>query len=98
MGIDIGAAAPAGPGRGLAQLDLNAPARQGDGGRQPRQAAAKVLAARPAGRLAAPRLMGAVYSRILSKTEADGWAPPRRRASLGKGELLWILVRRGLLA
>jgi len=59
--------------------------------------AAKVLAARPTGRLAAPRLMGAVYSRILSKTEADGWAPPRRRAKLGKGELLWIVVRRGLL-
>ncbi|MEI9965449.1 MAG: squalene/phytoene synthase family protein [Caulobacteraceae bacterium] len=58
-------------------------------------AAAKVLAARPAGRLAAPRLMGAVYSRILSKTEADGWAPPRRRAKLGKGELLWIVLRRG---
>ena len=61
-------------------------------------AAAKVLGARPAGRLAAPRLMGAVYSRILSKTEAEGWAPPRRRAKLGKGELLWIVIWRGLLA
>ena len=61
-------------------------------------AAAKVLAERPAGRLAAPRLMGAVYSRILSKTEAQGWAPPRRRAKLGKGELVWIMIRRGLLA
>jgi len=60
-------------------------------------AAAKVLAARPSGRLAAPRLMGAVYSRILTKTEADGWAPPRRRVKLGKGELLWIVIRRGLL-
>ncbi len=60
-------------------------------------AAAAVLAERPAGKIAAPRLMGAVYSRILSKTEADGWKPPRRRAKVGKGELLWIVVRRGLL-
>ena len=56
-----------------------------------------VMAARPAGRLAAPRLMGAVYSRILAKTESDGWAPPRRRARIGKGELLWIVLRRGLI-
>ena len=60
-------------------------------------AAARVVAARPAGRLAAPRLMGAVYSRILSKTESDGWVPPRRRAKIGKGELFWIVIRRGLL-
>jgi phytoene synthase len=60
------------------------------------RAADRVMAARPAGKLAAPRLMGAVYSRILARTEAAGWAPPRTRAKLGKGELMWILLRRGL--
>ena len=60
------------------------------------RAADQVMAARPAGKLAAPRLMGAVYSRILARTEADGWAPPRRRARLGKGELVWIVLRRGI--
>jgi len=59
-------------------------------------AADRVMAARPKGRLAAPRLMGAVYSRILRKTEAVGWAPPRVRAKIGKGELLWVVLRRGL--
>jgi phytoene synthase len=61
------------------------------------QAADAVMAARPTGRLAAPRLMRAVYSRILKRTETAGWAPPRRRHRLGKGELLWIVLRHGLL-
>ena len=60
------------------------------------RAAAGVMAARPAGRLAAPRLMGAVYSRILARTEKAGWAPPRHRVKLGKVELLWVLLRHGL--
>ena len=60
------------------------------------RAADAVMAARPAGKLAAPRLMGAVYSRILARTEVAGWAPPRRRARLGKGELMWIVLRRGI--
>ena len=41
--------------------------------------------------------MDAAYSRILDRTHQAGWAPPRARARLGKGELLWMLVRRGLL-
>jgi phytoene synthase len=61
------------------------------------RAADAVFAARPAGRLGAPRLMGAVYGRLLSKTEAQGWAPPRRRAKLSKPHLLWLLLSRGLL-
>ena len=56
-------------------------------------AANKVLAARPRGRLMTPRLMGAVYGAILDKTAAAGWAPPRTRASVGKGQLLWIVAR-----
>ena len=60
-------------------------------------AADKVLSARPRGRLAAPRLMEKVYGRILDRTEAAGWAAPRRRVKLAKAELLWILLRHGLL-
>src|SRR5471032_2132446 len=44
--------------------------------------AAAVLAKRPKGRIATPRLMGAVYSEILRQTEAVGWAQPRTRVSL----------------
>ena len=60
-------------------------------------AADRVMSARPRGRLAAPRLMEKVYGRILDRTEAAGWAPPRRRVKLAKPELAWILVRHGLL-
>jgi presqualene diphosphate synthase len=56
-----------------------------------------VLARRPAGRLAAPRLMSAVYASILSKMEAKGWVPPRERARIGKAALLWIVLSRGLM-
>jgi phytoene synthase len=56
-----------------------------------------VLAKRPAGKLAAPRLMSAVYANILTKMEAAGWAPPRERAKIGKAALLWIVLSRGLM-
>ena len=58
--------------------------------------AAAVLAKRPKGRIATPRLMGAVYGEILRQTEAIGWKPPRRRVSLGKAKLLAIVLRNGL--
>jgi phytoene synthase len=56
-----------------------------------------VMATRPAGKLAAPRLMSAVYANILTKMEAAGWAPPRERAKIGKAALLWIVLSRGLM-
>jgi phytoene/squalene synthetase len=56
----------------------------------------RILAAKPAGRLMAPSLMSAVYAEILSRAEAQGWAPPRRRASLGKLDMIWIVLRRAL--
>ncbi|MEI9994889.1 MAG: presqualene diphosphate synthase HpnD [Rhizomicrobium sp.] len=58
--------------------------------------AAAVLAKRPKGRLATPRLMGAVYEEILRQTEAIGWTPPRNRVSLSKPKLLGIVLRHGL--
>jgi phytoene/squalene synthetase len=50
------------------------------------------------GNLRAPRLMGAVYSEILRKMEAAGWAPPRRRARIPKAQLAAIVLRHGLRA
>ena len=64
--------------------------------RQHYAAADRVLAARPAGHLFAPRLMSAVYSRTLDQMERVGWSPPRRRAKLGKLELLWTVAKVGL--
>jgi presqualene diphosphate synthase len=58
--------------------------------------AAAVLAKKPKGRIATPRLMGAVYGEILRQTEAVGWKPPRTRVGLGKAKLLGIVLRNGL--
>src|ERR1700683_4347529 len=52
-----------------------------------------ILARKPKGRIATPRLMGAVYSEILRATEAAGFKPPRRRISIGKGKLLSLVLR-----
>jgi phytoene synthase len=57
----------------------------------------RILAAHPVGKLAAPRLMGAVYASVLGKLCARGWALPRQRVSVRKRELIWVLLRRGLL-
>ncbi len=62
------------------------------------QNARRIFETRPRGNLRAPRLMGAVYSRILDDMEHVGWAPPRRRVRLGRGRLLAIAVRHGLFA
>jgi phytoene synthase len=58
----------------------------------------RVFAARPKGRIKTPRLMGAVYSEILRASEAQGFAPPRRRASLPKARLLSLVLRQGLFS
>ncbi|MEG3124564.1 presqualene diphosphate synthase HpnD [Sphingomonas sp. GB1N7] len=55
-----------------------------------------ILATRPRGHLLAPRLMEAVYAKVLARTEAIGWAPPRTRVKMSKPELLWTVVRLGL--
>ena len=60
-------------------------------------AADRVLRAKPRGKLIAPGLMSAVYSRTLSRMMQHGWAPPRTRVKVGRGELLWLVLRRGLL-
>ena len=60
------------------------------------RAADAIMAAKPTGRLRAPRLMSAVYGTILTRMEAQGWTAPRRRVSLGKARLAWIVLTRGL--
>ena len=57
-----------------------------------------VLRGRPRGLLRAPRLMSAIYARILAKMEKAGWAPPRERVRIGRGPLLMIVLRHGLSA
>ncbi len=57
--------------------------------------AAAILSKKPKGRIATPRLMGAVYGEILKATEAAGFAPPRQRVSLSRGKLLSLLLRVG---
>jgi phytoene synthase len=61
------------------------------------QSADAVMRAKPAGRLKTPRLMGEVYGRILAKAETKGWSPPRERARIGRAQLLWLVLRHGLL-
>ena len=78
--------------------------RSASAARSPRMAhdhydkAAAILAKKPKGRIATPRLMGAVYREILQATEAAGLAPPRHRVSLSQGKLLSLVLRAGLVA
>jgi len=57
------------------------------------RAADAVLATRPEGHLIAPRLMEAVYSKLLGRMEKIGWVPPRRRVRVSKPVLLWTVAR-----
>jgi len=60
------------------------------------RAAQKIISSGPTGRLRAPRLMIGVYAWILKGMLRAGWRPPRRRISLGKGRLAWVVLTRGL--
>lgn len=61
-------------------------------------AADRVMAGRPKGRLQTPRLMGAVYQEILRASEVQGFGAPRHRVSLPKSRLLMLVLRRGVFA
>lgn len=60
-------------------------------------AAHAILARRPKGHLIAPRLMGAVYQKILTRMEEAGWGPPRHRIKVNKAALLFTVARLWLL-
>ncbi len=59
-------------------------------------AANKVIANATQGRLRAARLMSGVYGAILQRMVTAGWKAPRRRISLSKSELAWIVATRGI--
>jgi phytoene synthase len=61
------------------------------------RAAEDVIRAHPRGLLRTPRLMGAVYWRILATMERESWAAPRRRVRIGRARLLLIVLRYGLI-
>jgi phytoene synthase len=52
-----------------------------------------LLSTRPRGHLIAPRLMEAAYAKVLQRTEAIGWKPPRHRVKVSKLALLWTVAR-----
>lgn len=52
-----------------------------------------ILATRPKGLLAAPRLMETAYSRLLQRMMAQGWAAPRHRVSVSKPALVFAALR-----
>lgn len=60
-------------------------------------AANAVLAQRPAGHLIAPRMMAAIYSKILRQMEMAGWAVPRERIRVSKAMLLLTVLRLSLM-
>ena len=55
-----------------------------------------VLGSGVRGSLQPPRLMAAVYRRLLRKMEQVGWKAPQQRVQLGRGPLLLIALRHGL--
>ncbi|RXF70273.1 presqualene diphosphate synthase HpnD [Hansschlegelia zhihuaiae] len=61
------------------------------------RAAGAILAKRPRGHLIAPRLMAAVYAKLLRRMEAVGWAPPRIPVKVNKAALIFTLMRLSLL-
>ena len=46
----------------------------------------------------APRLVGAVYRRILDGLLDRGFKAPRERVRVGKPMLIWILLRHGIFS
>jgi len=60
-------------------------------------AANAILARRPKGHLIAPRLMAAIYGKILRQMEAAGWQVPRERIKISKAALILTVVKLSLL-
>ena len=89
---------PASPAAAIAHPALGAVAAEvGVAARARFAAAAQVLAAVDHRRARPARVIFAVYSRLLERLLAVGFASPRTRVSLGKLEKLWLALRYGLL-
>ena len=59
--------------------------------------AGALLSQRPRGDLRAPRLMSAAYASLLTRMESRGWTAPRRRVRVAKTQLLWFVLRYGIV-
>ncbi len=59
-------------------------------------AANRIMADSPRGATRAPRLMEAVYRRILDRLISRGWSSPRTPVRIGRASLLWIVLRDSL--
>ncbi len=55
-----------------------------------------ILRAGTRGMLQSPRLMSAVYRRLLDKMELAGWHPPQTPMRVGRGPLLLLALRYGI--
>lgn len=56
-----------------------------------------ILAERPQGHLIAPRLMSAIYAKILLRMEVVGWQAPRERVRVNKAALILTVVKLSLI-
>lgn len=56
----------------------------------------RILRSGTRGSLQPPRLMSAVYRRLLRKMERTGWDAPQRRVRVGRAPLLLVALRYGL--
>jgi len=61
------------------------------------RAAQDVMARCPRSLVRSPRFMGAVYRDILDRLLARGWAPPRREVRPSKPQIIWAILRHGVL-
>jgi phytoene synthase len=60
-------------------------------------AARELIAHEPSRTVRAPWLMALAYEHTLRQLVERGWAPPRRPVRVGRGRLLWIVLRHGWL-
>jgi presqualene diphosphate synthase len=56
----------------------------------------RIMAGSPRGVTRAPRLMEAVYRRILDRLVSRGWAQPRPPVRVNRASLMWIVLRNSL--
>ena len=56
----------------------------------------RIMDACPRATVRSPRLMAAVYRRILDELVAQGFVAPRKRVRIGKPRVFWAILRHGL--
>jgi phytoene synthase len=56
-----------------------------------------IMARCPRRLVRSPRIMAAVYHRVLTRLLARGWTAPRRRVRVPRAQLLWIVLRHAII-